>query len=406
MSTEDLDRSAEPLSASYSNRRSHQRVWLLSVALLGVGSFYPFQRQGAPQPRTGQPSGEPPAIPITATTARTGEIGDYVSALGYVTPVQTVTVRSRVDGELLRVHYREGQMVRRGQILAEIDPRPFQAQLTQAEGQYQRDKALLDQARIDLARYREAYARNAIPAQQVDIQRATVYQYEGILKLDQGQVESARVNLLYATIRAPITGRAGLRLVDAGNIVQAGDPNGLLVITQIQPITVIFSIAADYLPRIQGPLRRGRRLTVDALDRAQQKVLGSGSVFAMDNQIDATTGTIRLRALFQNRNQELFPNQFVNARLLIGVERGATLIPPAAIQRSGEAAFVYLVKPDRTATIRNITVGISNDKDAAVQGIAPGDIVATDGFDKLQDGAKVTIQQEAGNSSQGARQRQ
>jgi multidrug efflux system membrane fusion protein len=317
----------------------------------------------------------------------------YVNALGYVTPIFTITVRTRVDGQLLNVNYREGDMVRKDQVLAQIDPRPFQAQLLTAQGQYERDKALLDQAHIDLDRFRAAYAKDAIPKQQLDIQQATVYQDEGILKLDQGQLDSARVNLSYCTISSPITGRVGLRLVDPGNIVHAADANGLLVVTQIQPIAVVFSVAEDYLGRIQRQLRRGRRLSVDALDRAQQTRLGTGSVSAIDNLIDATTGTVRLKSVFQNQSGALFPNQFVNSRLLIDTLRGVTLIPTAAIQRNDTATFVYVVDPDETVTIRNVTVTGTDGDTSAVDEINPGEIVVIDGFDKLQDGSRISIRE-------------
>jgi multidrug efflux system membrane fusion protein len=298
-----------------------------------------------------------------------------------------------VDGQLLSVNFREGDMVRKDQVLAQLDPRPFQAQLLTAEGQYERDKALLDQAHIDLDRFRAAYAKDAIPKQQLDVQQATVYQDEGILKLDQGQLDSAKVNLSYCTISSPITGRVGLRLVDPGNIVHAADTNGLLVVTQIQPIAVVFSVAEDYLGRIQPQLRRGRRLSVDALDRTQQAKLGTGSVSAIDNLIDATTGTVRLKSVFQNQNGALFPNQFVNSRLLIDTLRGVTLIPTAAIQRNDTATFVYVVNPDQTVAMRNVTVTGTDGDTSAVQEIDPGEIVVIDGFDKLQDGARISIRE-------------
>ena len=408
MNTENVDNSSGSRATTGANDRGHQRVWLLSVALLGLGGFFLFQRQGQTPPAANRPAG-PPAIPVAIANAQQGDINDYVNALGYVTPVYTVTVRTRVDGELLKVNYREGQVVRQGEVLAEIDPRPYQAQLTQAEGQLERDQALLNQARIDLERYREAYAKNAIAQQQVEIQQATVYQYEGTVKIDRGQVESARINLLYCTVKSPITGRVGLRLVDPGNIVHSGDANGLLVITQFQPMTVVFSIAEDQLPRLQSQLRRKERLKVDALDRTQQNVLANGNVSALDNQIDATTGTVRLRAVFSNQNGVLFPNQFVNTRLLIGTERGVTLIPTAAIQYNGDVAFVYVVKPDQTVTMRNVTVGTSDGNITAAQGVTTGEPVVTDGFDRLQEGAKVVVrgnQQTGGGTQQGNHQRE
>jgi membrane fusion protein, multidrug efflux system len=364
-------------------------VWLLLIVLLVGGGFFFFQRQRTAQLTKAKPASSPPAVSVVMSTAQRGNIGVYLNALGTVTPVSTVTVQSRVDGQLMSVNYREGQMVREGDLLAEIDPRPFQAQLAQAEGQYARDKALLENALIDLDRYRSAYARNAIPKQTLDTQVATVHQLEGTVKFDQGQIESAKVQLAYCRITSPISGRVGLRLVDPGNIVSAGGTNGLLVITQLQPITLIFSVAQDYLPQIQQQLRRGRRLEVEAFDRTQQKKLATGALLTLDNQIDTTTGTIRLKAVFPNKDDSLFPNQFVNARLLVETERGATLVPTAAIQRNAQSAFVYVVNPDQTAAMRTVSVGTTEGNVTAVEGLKPGDVVAVEGFDKLQDGVKV-----------------
>jgi multidrug efflux system membrane fusion protein len=307
----------------------------------------------------------------------------------------------------LAVKVREGQLVKQGEILAEIDARIYRAQLAQAEGQYARDKAMLDEARLDLERFKEAFAKHAIAGQQVDVQQATVLQDEGTLRVDQAQIDNAQVNLDYCTIRSPIGGRVGLRLVDPGNIVHAGDANGLLVITQIQPISVVFSVAEDYLDQVVTQIRKRQRLPVDALDRTEQKSLASGTVSALDNQIDATTGTVRLRAVFANQNAILFPNQFVNAKMLVSTEHGAILIPNAAIQRNGDKAYVYVVKPDQTVEMRNITTGITDGNVTAVTGVQPGETLVTDGFDKLQDGAKVAVQQNGGSgggNQQGAQQ--
>jgi len=331
----------------------------------------------------------------------------YVEALGTVTPVYTVTVTSRVQGQIMKVYYREGQTVRKGDPLLDIDPRPYEAALTQAEGQLARDTALLNEARIDLDRYRTALARNAIAQQQVYDQEQTVHQDEGTVQNDQGAVDNAKVNLAYCHITSPIDGRVGLRLVDPGNIVQANSTTALVVITQLQPITVIFSVAEDYLSEIQQQLRRGERLKVDALDRAQEKTIASGSLLTLDNQVDTTTGTVKLKAIFDNKDNSLFPNQFVNARLLVETQQNATLIPTPAIQRNSQQAFVYVINQDQIASVKNATVGASDGNFTAVQGIEPGELVAVNGFDKLQDGIKVEVRSgqrnQKGQTPQGAR---
>ena len=374
-------------------------IVLLVVVLVIVVAFLFFQRLNTGNAKANKPALAPPTVAITTATAQQGSIGVYVNALGSVTPLYTVTVKSRVDGQLMSINYREGQMVHQGDTLAEIDPRPFQALLTQVEGQYERDKALLENANNDLKRYQTAYSKNAIPKQQLDTQQATVHQYEGIVKNDQGQIDNAKVQLGYCHITSPISGRIGLRLVDPGNIVHAADANGMLVITQLQPISVLFSVAEDYLPQIEQQLRHGNRLSVDAFDRAQQKKISSGTLLTFDNEIDTATGTIKLKATFPNRDNALFPNQFVNAKLLVSTQRGVILIPTPAIQRNAQEAFVYLVKPDQTVALQTVSPGTSEGNMTAVEGLKAGDAIALDGFDKLQPGIKVTVRKNSDTGS-------
>ena len=341
-------------------------------------------------------------VPVSVTQAKKGNIGEYLTALGAVTPVYTVTVKSRVDGQLMSVHYREGQIVKKGDLLVEIDPRPYQAVVLQGEGTLARDQALLKNSQIDLDRYKMIYAQRAIPEQQLATQEATVLQNEGTVKLDQGVLDSAKVNLEYTKITSPIDGRVGLRLVDPGNIVHAADTNGLVVITQLQPITVIFTIAEDFISEVVTQMRAGHVLGVDALDRDQQKQIARGSLLTIDNQIDNTTGTVKLRASFANQDNKLFPNQFVNAKLLVRTLHDATLVPTASIQRNAQMAYVYILKPDQTVVSQKVTVATTDANVAAVTGINPGVTIVTDGFDKLQDGIKVNVRKtKAGGSDDG-----
>jgi len=391
---------------SAANQPSRRRIptWAWIICVLAVLALWFYFRQHQPTKSTVKASSAQRSVPISVATARTGDIGSYIPAIGTVTPVYTVSVTSRVQGEIMGVNYREGQLVHKGDSLVEIDPRPYQAALTQVQGQLAHDEAVLNEARIDLDRYKAALDRNAIAKQQYDDQVQIVAQDEGTVKNDEGILANAKVNLVYCHITSPIDGRVGLRLVDPGNIVQANSTTTLVVITQLQPITVIFSVSEDDLPRIQQQLRAGHRLTVEALDRQNQKKIARGFLLTVDNQIDVTTGTVRLKAEFPNADNALFPSQFVNAQLLVETQHGATLVPTAAIQRNAQGAYLYVLTKDQTASIRTVTTGTGDADTTAVDGVKAGEVVAVNGFDKLQDGIKVAVrsgQGGAGRPSQG-----
>jgi len=367
--------------------RWHWLAWLMVALILGFVAALYWHRAAERQtkaPRT------PPPIPVVVAQAEKGDIGVYVTGLGTVTPLNTITVTTRVDGQLMNVYYKEGDTVTKGESLVEIDPRPFQVQLEQAQGQLAKDQAALQNAQIDLQRYEQLITKNAVSQQILETQRSTVTQAQATIKTDQANIDSAQLNLTYAHITAPISGRIGLRLVDPGNFVSASSNTPLLVITQLEPISVIFTIPEQQVPAVRAALRANKSLPVDAMDRDAQNVIGSGALTTLDNQIDPTTGTLRLRATMPNKDDALFPNQFVNARMLLQKKKGVTLIPNAAVQRNAQTTFVYRVKDDQSVEIRNITLGTVDEQHSEVaMGLQPHDIVVTQGVDRLQPGSKV-----------------
>jgi len=367
-------------------------VWVVILLLFGLLFWWVMHRKPAPAAAGG--GGRRGAIGGTVTlnvrTAKKGNIGVYLDAIGTVTPVYTTTLISQVTGVLTQVNYREGQLVHRGQTLIQIDPRQYQANVLAAQGALERDTNLLAQAEMDLKRYQDAWARNAIPKQTLDDQEKLVLQDRGTVKADQGTLQYDQVQLAYTNITSPINGRVGLRLVDPGNLAVASSSTPLAVVTQLQPITVVFTIPEDNVSQLQQQMRKGKPLIVDALGRANQSNLATGKLEATDNQIDTTTGTLKLRAVFDNKDNALFPNQFVNARLLLQTLENVVLIPSSAIQHNGDVSYVFLIQ-DNVAHIHNIKPGVSEASVTEVQGLNPGDVIADSSFEKLQDGSKVTI---------------
>ena len=373
-------------------KRRHRWVWVVVLLLFGLLFYWVIQHQQKSQAATtgGGRRMMAGTVPVTTAEAHSGNIGVYQDAIGTVTPIYTDSITAQVTGVITAVHYREGQLVQKGDPLVDIDSRQYEAQLAQAEGTLERDQNLLAQAQMDLERYKVAWGKNAIPRQTLEDQEKIVLQDQGTIKNDEGIVAYDKVQVGYCHITSPITGRVGLRLVDPGNLVTANSTTTLVVVTEVQPITVVFTLAEDALPEVLQQTRKGQQLKVEALDRAQQGHLATGKLTSIDNQIDTTTGTVKLRAEFDNRSGSLFPNQFVNTRLLVRTLENQTLIPSSAIQHNGSQDFVYVISTDNKASSRTVKVGVSDQGETAVQGVNPGDKVANSSFEKLQNGTQIT----------------
>ena len=387
--TTNLKFKSAPPKAPKRGRFLRVLIWIAVLGVFALGFYLVSMPKEAPQGRIGGPT------TITTTTAKTGSIGVYLDAIGTVTPVYTASIFSQVTGVVVGVNYQEGQIVKKGDPLVDIDDRQYQAQLTQAQGALQRDQSVLAQAEMDLTRYQAAWARNGVAKQILDDQGKLVLQEQGTVKNDEGAVAFDQLQVEYCHIKAPIPGRVGLRPIDPGNLVTAGtsansSATPLLVITQIQPITVVFTIAEDNLGQVMEQLRNGAKLPVDVYDRAAQTKLASGELIAVDNQIDTTTGTVKVRASFANDDFALFPNQFVNARLLVKTLQDVTLVPSSAIQQNGQTSFVYVIQ-DNVAHLQNIKAGVSDNGFTQVEGVNSGDVLADSSFDKLQDNSKITV---------------
>lgn len=383
--------------------RSFWWVWVLVAIVAGAAIYFVVTRLHASAAASGKSKfGKGGAVPVVVAQAREGNFNIYINGLGTVTAFNTVTLHSRVDGELIKVNFTEGQLVHQGELLAEIDPHPYQAQLLQAQGQLAKDQANLVNAQKDLARYEDLLKQNlSVTQQQVDTQQALVNQLQGAIEADKGQIQTAQVNVNYCEITAPITGRIGLRTVDQGNIVRASDTGGMAVIAQLQPIAVIFTIPQEDIPRIEQAMKGGNLPEVDAYGRDLTQKLATGKVLATDNEVDPNTGTLRIKASFPNEDNTLFPNEFVNARMLVDTLKGAIIVPSAAIQHGPDTnpIYVYVVKPDNTVQLKDVKIGpTEGDQTVVESGLAAGEKVVTEGVDKLQSGSKVTIGKHGGAS--------
>jgi membrane fusion protein, multidrug efflux system len=389
----DRDSERQPADDQAHPRHTVLRIvlWVLLLLVIVLVIFLFWHHHEEAKKAAAKAHQGPPGITITSATAQKGDINVYLEAIGTVTPVYTASITSQVNGQVLEVHYREGQIVAKGDPLIDIDPRPFRATLLAAQGALERDENVLAQAQMDVERYRESWARNGIAKQILDDQEKLVLQDKGTVKNDQGNVQFDQVQLDFCHITAPIAGRVGLRLVDPGNVVQSSGNTTLAVITQLKPITVVFTVPEDSLSQVQAGMRKKANLAVDAFDRTAQTKIDTGKLLTLDNQIDTTTGTVKGRAQFENKNNALFPNQFVNTRLLVDTLQGVTLVPASAIQQNGQASFVYVIQ-DNVAHNRAVKPGVTEAGVTQVDGINPGDVVANSSFDKLQENTKVVIQ--------------
>ena len=384
----------------------NKRLWIiLAVVLLGVivgGTLLRRSRAEAAQSKKADAAANQRAIPVVAAAVSSRDMPVYLRGLGSVIAFNTVTVKSRVDGELVRVNFKEGQEVKKGEVLAQIDPRPYEVQLHQAEATQAKDEAQLSDAQINLDRYSDLYRQGVIPKQQLDTQSSLVQQLKGAVGSDKAQVENAKLQLVYSRITSPIEGRIGLRMVDPGNIVHATDTNGMLVITQLHPIAVVFTLPEDYVPSVLMHMRKGD-LQVEAYSRDDKTKLATGKLLTLDNVIDPTTGTDKLKAVFDNSERVLWPNQFVNMRLLLDIKKNATTVPVAALQSGNQGQFVFVVKADKTVEVRQVKVGFTEANTASIdQGLNVGEQVVTDGQDKLQPNSRVEVQQGNGPNRQGS----